>query len=281
MEAPAKVNRELRVGPLRPDGFHEVRSRIVSIDLADRIEIAESAGERVLFTCEGNAPGDETNLVVRAAEALARRLGRPPAVRIHLEKRIPAGAGLGGGSSDAAITLLALRRLWHAAVEMDELAEIASTLGSDVPFFLQGGEAEVTGRGERVRPLPDSPPVELLLVVPPFPIATARVYAAHRRDDSPTLAPLAVETSGRFFERNDLAFAVLETEHRMKVFVESVKSVSNDFIISGSGSTIVLRGADARAEAALAGRHPDARLIRSRTLSRVEYQRRSGISGGS
>lgn len=280
-EAPAKINRELRVGALRADGFHEVFSRIVAIALSDAVTVAPSPN-RLVFTCAGGAPADDTNLVVRAARALAAHLNRVPAARIHLEKRIPAGGGLGGGSSDAAATLLLLDRLWGARLPMAELAAVAAALGSDVPFFLHGGEADVTGRGERVRPMADRPGEDLLLVVPPFPISTARVYAAYDRG-APRPLPdrLAVDHSTKFFGPNDLAFAVLETEVRMRGFVESVQSLSDDFAISGSGSAIVVRGADARIEESLLRRHPDARLIRSRTLTREEYQRRSAISGGS
>src|SRR5512144_3089805 len=148
-EAPAKINRELRVGPRRPDGFHEIRSRLCSIDFSDRLEVEES--DRLDLSCSGiPIPCDETNLVARAARALADRIGIAPSARIRLEKRVPAGAGLGGGSADAAVTLLLLSRLWSSRLRREELSEVAARLGSDIPFFLHGGEADVAGRGERV-----------------------------------------------------------------------------------------------------------------------------------
>ena len=148
-EAFAKINRELRVGGRRPDGFHEIRSRFSTIDLSDTIEIEEADGFEL--ACTGiPVPGGDGNLVARAARALAGHLGVSPRVRIRLAKRIPAGAGLGGGSSDAAVTLLALSKLWKPSLPRAELSVIGASLGSDVPFFLFGGEADVEGRGERV-----------------------------------------------------------------------------------------------------------------------------------
>ncbi len=185
-EAPAKINRELRVGAFRSDGYHEIRSRVVAIDLADVIEVETGDGDLAL-SCEGlPVPSDESNLVLRAARALANHLGRPADAAIRLEKKIPVGAGLGGGSSDAARALALLARLWDARLTDEDLRVVAASLGSDVPFFLVGGEAEVTGRGEHVTPLPDSEPTDLLVLVPPFPLSTGEVYATigRARDES-------------------------------------------------------------------------------------------------
>ena len=285
-EAPAKINRELRLGGLRPDGYHEIRSRLVSIDLADRMTVETGAGFLELVGEGIPVPGDESNLVVRAARALAERMGRAPDARIFLEKRIPVGAGLGGGSSDAARALFLLSRLWESALGEEELVSLAALLGSDVPFFLTGGEADVEGRGERVTPLPDSPPEELLLLVPPFAIATADVYAAHRRlskasDESRMPAPLEVVDSEKFFGPNDLAFAVLEINSEMRILLESAFSSASECAITGSGSTIVLRGAARDAGERLGAMHPDVQVIPCRTLSRAEYQLRTESLGGS
>lgn len=285
-EAPAKVNRELRVGRRRADGYHEIRSRLVSIDLSDTIEVSSAEGALEVACTGVPVPHDDSNLVVRAARALAERLGRPAGVRIRLDKRIPVGAGLGGGSSDAAITLALLSRLWDSRLAAAELAGIAATLGSDVPFFLVGGEAEVSGRGERVRPLADSPAVELLVLVPPFSIATARIYAALDRsapdpDGRPLASSLDVETSGTFFGPNDLAFAVLQERAEMSVLLDSARSLASEAAITGSGSAIVLRGALPEARRRLGERHPDVRLHACRTISRADYERRSASSGGS
>jgi 4-diphosphocytidyl-2-C-methyl-D-erythritol kinase len=287
-EAPAKINRELRVGGLRSDGYHEIRSRVVAIDLADVIEVETGDGDLAL-SCEGfPVPSDESNLVVRAGRALANHLGRPADAAIRLEKKIPVGAGLGGGSSDAARAIALLARLWDARLTDQDLRVVAASLGSDVPFFLVGGEAEVTGRGDHVTPLPDSEPADLLVLVPPFPLSTAEVYATHRRlksgssfDHRRIPAALEVDSSGKFFGPNDLALAVLETKAEMSILFESARSLASESAITGSGSAIVLVGAPVDAEGRLAARHPDARVFRCRTLTREEYRLRTESSGGS
>jgi 4-diphosphocytidyl-2-C-methyl-D-erythritol kinase len=285
-QAPAKINRELRVGARRPDGYHEILSRLVSIDLADVVEVTAGAGTLEL-SCKGRpVPADDSNLVVRAARALAGRLGRTADARIRLEKRIPVGAGLGGGSSDAARTLELLGELWGAGLPHPEVVEIAASLGSDVPFFLFGGEADVSGRGERVVPRSDSEPVDLLVLVPPFALSTADVYAAHDRlaagvGDPRLPATLEVEASKGFFGPNDLAFAVLETRPDMGVLLESARSLAFESAITGSGSAIVLHGAIGNAAERLAALHPEIEIFRCRTLTREEYRRRTESSGGS
>lgn len=283
-EALAKINRELRVGAFRPDGFHEIRSRIVSIDLADRIEVSGGRG-KLEFSCDNAEVGEEEpNLVVRAARILARRLGREPDARVRLEKRIPAGRGLGGGSADAAVTLTLLAKLWDTRLSREELRQLSAELGSDVPFFLTGGEAEVSGRGEKVTPIEDAPPVDLLLLLPPFPISTSAVYGAHRRRQAgkPAALPerLQVETSESFFGPNDLALAVLEIRPEMQAFLDSAREIGSEYAITGSGSAIVLRGVGPGGESWLSTRHPNAKLVRCRTLGRKEYGDRTETSGG-
>jgi 4-diphosphocytidyl-2-C-methyl-D-erythritol kinase len=287
-EAPAKINRELRIGGFRSDGYHEIRSRVVAIDLADVIEVETGNGDLAL-SCEGfPVPSDESNLLVRAGRALANHLGRPADAAIRLEKKIPVGAGLGGGSSDAARALDLLARLWDARLTDEDLRVLAASIGSDVPFFLVGGEAEVTGRGENVTPLTDSEPVDLLVLVPPFPLSTTEVYATHRRlesgssfDDRRIPPALEVDSSRNFFGGNDLALAVLETKAEMSTLFDSARSLASESAITGSGSAIVLVGASADAEERLAARHPDARVFRCRTLTREEYRLRTESSGGS
>ena len=174
--APAKINLHLRVGPGRADGFHPLLTWMVTVGLADVLTVGPSDG-RLSFTCDDpSLPTDGRNLVVRAVTALAERLGRAPAVTIHLTKRVPAGGGLGGGSSDAAHALLAVAKLW----DVDEprlLADVAAGVGSDVPFFLYGPSSVCRGRGERV--LPVAPPAVAryaVLVLPGIEMPTAAVY---------------------------------------------------------------------------------------------------------
>jgi 4-diphosphocytidyl-2-C-methyl-D-erythritol kinase len=280
-QAPAKINRELRVGGLRADGFHEIRSRIVSIDLADRL--TAEAADGLEFSCDDPAvPAGEANLMVRAANLLARRAGVTPRVRLHLEKRTPMGGGLGGGSADAAIALRLLARLWELPGAEEWLPQLAAELGSDVPFFLKGGQADVSGRGEIVSPVEDSPGVELLLLVPPISISTAAVYRAYAGRGRLPLR-LEVESSARgprFLGPNDLAPAVLQMEPRMEAYLESAARATPDCAISGSGASIVLCGAGPEAERQLLARHPEARLYRCQTLTRREYECRTNPTGG-
>ena len=275
-EAPAKINRELRIGRIRPDGYHEVLSRMTSISLADTLTVEDS--ETLELVCD--APGVPTgreNIVHRAAESLARRAGVEPRARIHLEKRVPAGGGLGGGSADAAVALRLLAALWGVA------EDVAASLGSDVPFFLTGGEANVSGRGEVVTPREDSAPAELLLLVPPFSISTAGVYKEHAgRFDLPKAMEIEGRNAEKFLGPNDLASAVLRMEPRMEAYLESAARITPDHLISGSGATIVLYAPPPEAAADLARRHPEARLYPCRTLTRAEYQHatRPGSRGG-
>jgi 4-diphosphocytidyl-2-C-methyl-D-erythritol kinase len=187
-KAPAKINWTLEVLGRRPDGYHEVRTVLQTIALWDELEF--SPGQGLSLRCEGPHEAREDDLVLRAA----RCLGQEGGLSIVLRKRIPPGVGLGGGSSDAAATLRALRRLLSLPLSEAELLERAAGLGSDVPFFLHGGTALASGRGERVSPLPDAPRVWLVLVVPPLtlPGKTARMYGS--------LSP-ATYSDGSFTER--------------------------------------------------------------------------------
>ncbi len=276
--APAKINRELRVGGLRPDGYHEIRSRMASIDLADRLTV-EPADAMELSCDDPSLPAGEDNLVVRAARRLAKHAGRPPHVRLRLEKRVPAGAGLGGGSADAAATLRLLARFWSLDEDESSLAGLAAELGSDVPFFLTGGDADVSGRGEVVTPREDGPAVELVLLVPPFSISTAAVYRAFAgRGRLPERLAIE-EDSVRYLGPNDLASAVLGVEPRMDAYLRTVERATLDYAISGSGSAIVLHGVNAEASMAIGARHPEARIFRCLTLGRREFQHRIDPGG--
>jgi 4-diphosphocytidyl-2-C-methyl-D-erythritol kinase len=278
-EAPAKINRELRVGLRRADGFHEIRSRFAAIDLADSLE-AEEAPELSLV-CEGaRVAEDRSNLVIRAALALAEKLGRSPGARLKLVKRIPVGAGLGGGSSDAALALRLLARLWDVATAVGELGALAADLRSDVPFFLSGGEADVAGRGERILPRDDARAVPLVLLVPPFPIGTADAYTAFDRMAGARPLPerLDIEASGRFFGPNELEPAAVAVRPEMGRYLDAARALAREASVTGSGSAIVLAGAAPDAAARLARRCPETRILSCRTLTRREYEDRTAIS---
>jgi len=155
VRVPAKINLHLGVGPLRADGFHELNTVYHAISLFD--ELTARAGDTLTLTMEGEGTGalalDETNLIIRAAKALAARTRVPAYARLHLRKSIPLAGGLAGGSADAAATLIACDLLWGTGLAREELAEIGATLGSDIPFLLHGGTALGTGHGEAISPI--------------------------------------------------------------------------------------------------------------------------------
>ncbi len=155
VRVPAKINLHLGVGPMRTDGFHDLNTIYHAISIFD--ELRASSGDTLTLTMEGEGAGelalDDSNLVIRAARALAAHARVPAYARLHLRKSIPLAGGLAGGSADAAAALLACDTLWGTGVPRDELAEIGATLGSDIPFLLHGGTALGTGHGETVSPV--------------------------------------------------------------------------------------------------------------------------------
>lgn len=176
----AKLNWDLRVLGKRPDGCHEIDSVMVTVDLAD--EITFEPAEQLSLTCsDPRLLCDGSNLVLRAAEALAKAAGVTPRGRLHLHKKIPMGGGMGGGSSDAATTLVGLNQMWALYWPRAKLASLAAELGSDVPFFLHGGWCLCRGRGERILGFPRDDifdPVRLFLVIPELHVPTSLVYGA-------------------------------------------------------------------------------------------------------
>jgi 4-diphosphocytidyl-2-C-methyl-D-erythritol kinase len=178
--APAKVNLVLRVGPRRPDGYHDLLSLMVPLDLADEVDVAISARPGPVTCRVPGRPDLEgaANLAARAAELFRERFGIRSAIAIRIEKRVPVTAGLGGGSSDAAAVLRILARAFRVR-DRAALAELALAIGSDVPFFLGAGPAWARGRGERLAPA-RVPPLDLVLVYPPDPALAIRAGDAYR-----------------------------------------------------------------------------------------------------
>ena len=179
--APAKLNLYLRVLGRRPDGYHEIETLFERIDLADELTI-EAHPDRLLLTCTDPALScGEDNLVLKAARVLQQVSGTSRGASLHLLKRIPIAAGLGGGSSDAAAALLGLNQLWGLGLGPGRLQELAATLGSDVPFFLcESPWAIGRGRGETCEPLESSRQLAQVLVVPDAALSTKEIYAASR-----------------------------------------------------------------------------------------------------
>ncbi|MFN8534697.1 MAG: 4-(cytidine 5'-diphospho)-2-C-methyl-D-erythritol kinase [Dehalococcoidia bacterium] len=178
LSAPAKLNLTLEVLGRRSDGYHELRSVLQTISLADRLTIEPA--EDLFFVCDDPQLAGPDNLVMRAATRLREAAEVDTGARIRLEKHIPAAGGLGGGSSDAAAALHGLSRLWGLDWGPEQLAPLAAALGSDVPFFLWGGTALAEGRGERITPLPPIPPLWFVLLsrADTEPDKTRRIFSA-------------------------------------------------------------------------------------------------------
>ena len=185
--APAKINLALEVTRTRPDGYHEIATVMTTLDLTDRVRVSAHPTLEVRLDgpdARGIEPADE--LSGRAARAIAQAAGRAPNLLIEVTKRIPSPAGLGGGSSDAAAVLRAVNALWGLGWSAERLGKIGASIGSDVPFFVHGGTAHCTGRGEHVEPLKDLKTMRMLVLVPPVPAAkqkTALRYAALTQHD--------------------------------------------------------------------------------------------------
>ena len=184
VRVPAKVNLQLAVGPVRPDGYHDVVTVYHAVSLFDELTVAPAERDRVRVTGEGadSVPTDGGNLAARAADALAGAVGPgvrdAPGLAIRITKRIPVAAGLAGGSADAAASLVACNELWHAGLSQQELCELAAGIGSDVAFALLGGTAIGIGRGEQVTPALTSGTFHWVLAFATEGLSTADVYAA-------------------------------------------------------------------------------------------------------
>ncbi|MGB0292880.1 MAG: 4-(cytidine 5'-diphospho)-2-C-methyl-D-erythritol kinase [Luteolibacter sp.] len=182
LPAPAKINLSLRVLRRRDDGFHEIESLMTPLPgLVDHITISDAGSDTFRFSCSDPTlePG-ESNLVVKAIRAFEKASGLEVNCAIHLEKHIPHGAGLGGGSSDAATTLLALNDWYNSPVDEEMLVKIAGDIGSDVPFFMLNGPGMVRGRGEIIEAAPAHTPLPVLLLKPAFGVATPDAYKRWR-----------------------------------------------------------------------------------------------------
>jgi 4-diphosphocytidyl-2-C-methyl-D-erythritol kinase len=195
VRVPAKINLQLAVGPLRPDGFHEIGTVFHALELSDLLSAAP-AGSLALSVHGAEStglPADRRNLAWRAAELLAAHAGVPARAELSIDKRIPVAAGLAGGSADAAAALLACDRLWGLGLPAGELAELAGRLGSDVAFALLGGSAVGTGRGEQLRPIEGAASFWWVLAVAGGGLSTPAVYAELDRRRGAGLARAATD----------------------------------------------------------------------------------------
>ncbi len=231
----AKINWALRIIGKRADGYHDIETLFQTISLHDTITITQA--ERMSIACDDpHVPCDDTNLVMRAAHAL----GAPP-VHFALQKRIPTGGGLGGGSSNAAATLMALDEMFELRTPHERMHEIALSLGSDVPFFLMGGRAYATGRGEQLTMLPVGEPIPLLLLFPQVRVSTAEAFSLIREYSK----PIGVDRYRKAIDLLDHAELLVNDFER--VILPRLPKLKNRLLesgavwagMTGSGSTIV------------------------------------------
>ena len=249
VHAPAKVNLNLLVGPPRGDGFHPLDSYVAKISFYDRLKLRARSDGKIRLNCTGLDCGPSVdNLASRAAELLRASAGLAGVgADILLEKYIPPGGGLGGGSSDAAAVLTGLNELWNAGLATGDLAGLAAELGSDVPLFLAGAASRMTGRGEIIEPV-EVWPFWLVLILPPLACPTGEVYrqfdAANRSEPLEQLAPalLAEPVSHwRPLLVNDLAKPAMRLVPELAKIHDTL-AVATDLPVhvSGSGSSLML-----------------------------------------
>lgn len=282
----AKINLTLEVLAKREDGFHEIDSVVQIIDLSDRLSISRAPGGVIEVSADApGVPSGEANLVYRACEVFFASTGITGGAVCALEKRIPAQAGLGGGSGDAAAAVVGLDRLYGAGLPIERLAEIAGKVGSDAPLFVCAGTVRMRGRGERVEPLPDAPELQLVVVKPDVGVSTAWAYSELDRvpperssgaGDRAERAVRARDREGLIRGLSNDFDAVVSSAHpeisdaKRRLVDAGARSV----LLCGSGSA-VFGAFDSRYDAGRAAEIVS-RLFRnvyvSRTLTRAESQ---------
>ena len=256
--APAKVNLSFKILRRREDGFHEIDTLMAPISLADELTIEPNDSDAgISFSSDDpTLPAGEENLVVKAARRFFAEIGREPRVQIALRKKIPHSAGLGGGSSDAASTLLGLNQLHGAPLSSDRLTSLAAEIGSDVPFFLTAGPARCRGRGEVVEPVEALSRLSLLLLKPQFGVPTPWAYQQWRDSCELPGVDYAPQKIGELVLENDLERPVFE-KHLFLAWMKSWLREQSEVVaalLSGSGSTMFAVVRDGAVAEALAGR---------------------------
>jgi 4-diphosphocytidyl-2-C-methyl-D-erythritol kinase len=240
----AKINLGIEVLRKRDDGFHEIRTLFQSIDLFDSLEIRLLArNEIVLSGDDTSIPWDSSNLIYRAAILLKKHHAINKGAEIRVIKRIPAGKGLGGGSSNAAMTLLALNEIWELDLAKKDLKDYGTHLGADVPFFFEGGLCLGEGKGDLVFPMEDLIPCSCVLALPPFSVSTSSAYEkvphslTSKGKDSKIIRFLDSRDLG--FLENDLEETVFQTYPQIKIIKSLIKEQGSELtLMSGSGSAV-------------------------------------------
>lgn len=245
----AKINLYLRVlGKREEDGFHEICTVFQTISLHDTIDF--ELAEEISLTCDHpHVPTDGSNLIYQAALGLKEKFNINLGAKIHLEKRIPSPGGLGGGSADAAVALLGLKKLWKIDAQLADLIEISSTLGSDVPFFLTGGTALGIGRGTEIESLPDGPEMLLLIVTPNEKVPTAEAYHSlnapfltkEKRESILTICCSEAVADSRHSAkfRNDFEPVIFQLKPEIRRVKDRLLTVgAANALMSGSGASV-------------------------------------------
>ena len=247
--APAKVNLFLHVTGRRADGYHSLESLFSLIDLADTLTLEDRDDGRILRGADVPGVPESADLTLRAAHALREAAATRRGATITLAKRIPQGAGLGGGSSDAASVLLALNRLWALSMSRQDLAAIGVTLGADVPFFLGETAALARGIGERLTPM-SIPACWLALAMPAVQVATAEIFAAPELTRSTPSAKMDVFSEG--YGRNDLEAVAASRVPQVAEALRALRRASPQARMTGSGACVfAVFATEAEAQAAL------------------------------
>lgn len=281
----AKINLGLKVLNRRADGFHDICTVFQTISLSDTITF-ESADELCLKCSDETIPTDERNLIIKAANLLRERFSIPLGARIYLEKVIPSPGGLGGGSSNAAVALLGLNRLWSIGASIGELHELAATLGSDVPFFLYGGTAIGTGRGTELEQVDDIEASNMVVVTPNIAVSTMEAFRVLevRRLTSDVTERILLNCR---FRAEQCGFAEFDLDNDFEKTVFSIHpeigDVKRDLLelgavraaMSGSGASVfgIFDNIETRQTALKAlGNRPNWRSFAVAAISRSEYR---------
>ena len=246
----AKINWSLQILGLRHDGYHELVTLLQTVSLCDELTFELRDDSQIILHCDDpSIPTDDTNLIVKAAFALRKRLGSSSGAEITLTKKIPAQGGLGGASSNAAATLLALNALWRADLTPGQLKLIGRGLGSDVPFFFAGGRCIAIGTGTTVKALHDPPLKRLIIVAPNAKVSTANAYATLNARSlttsdaasilSSSLADLFSAGSGQVPLRNDFERVIFEIEPEIeRAKMALLEAGARGALLAGSGSSV-------------------------------------------
>jgi 4-diphosphocytidyl-2-C-methyl-D-erythritol kinase len=290
----AKINLSLRVLGKRADGYHEIDTVFQTIGLHDTITLTVTDSSEIVVSCDDRSlPTDSENLVYRAAEALQTRFAPDRGARIRLRKRIPMRAGLGGGSSNGAVTLLALAYLWETKADPRELLEIASSLGADVPFFFPGGTARGIGTGMQLTQLDDAPDKFLLVVKPNASIPTSEAYESLNARCLTTVEAKTILSSSErsgisdSFDskalKNDFEPVVFELEPEIRRAKAALMNAGAEAaLLAGSGSAVfgIFDSGDAQARAIRAIELESGwRVFPCSTVGRSHYRSAMGPCG--